>query len=220
MKNKVLQRITFILIILLLCAFYYDMTRVLQGHITYGLIWGFWNMSLIAINIHTFCLLDNPEWSMRFYQYTQVWKAKIQFRRDIRKAKRAASAKGLTFMIDIGSYGGFEISYEKKFAMRFCLGWIAFSIYFVDMENYISNVIEKEKYAKKLVDMVIADGGESVRKRDEGLKKTLAKFQEDPNYELMQEFGKLLMKDVDSLTPKEKKRYDELRNLLNPKKVN
>lgn len=113
-------------------------------------------------------------------------------------------------MIVIGTYGGFQASYEKKFAIRICLGWIAFTIYLVDIENYLSDIIEREKYAKKITDQVEASLN----------KQTLSNLQQDPDYELMQEFGKLLMRDVSSLTSKEKKRYDELRNLLNPKKVN
>lgn len=44
--------------------------------------------------------------------------------------------------------------------------------------------------------------------------KLLNKFKQDPQYELMQEYGKLLMKHIDSFTVEERKRYDELQQLL------
>jgi hypothetical protein len=148
-------------------------------------------------------MFRNPVYARRFWGYYFARRAK-------NRARRARSTKGITFMIVIGTYGGFQASYEKKFAIRICLGWIAFTIYLVDIENYLSDIIEREKYAKKITDQVEASLN----------KQTLSNLQQDPDYELMQEFGKLLMRDVSSLTSKEKKRYDELRNLLNPKKVN
>ncbi len=36
----------------------------------------------------------------------------------------------------------------------------------------------------------------------------------DPQFELKIEFGKLLMKHIDDLTPDERKRYDELKLIL------
>ncbi len=44
--------------------------------------------------------------------------------------------------------------------------------------------------------------------------KLLAKFKQEPNYELQQEFGRLLMRHIDSFTPDERKRYDELKGIL------
>ena len=49
---------------------------------------------------------------------------------------------------------------------------------------------------------------------DAYLEKLLNKFKQDPQYELKQEFGKLLMKHINSLTPEERKRYDELKKIL------
>lgn len=42
----------------------------------------------------------------------------------------------------------------------------------------------------------------------------LNKFKQDPQYELKLEFGKMLMKHIDELTPAERKRYDELKEIL------
>lgn len=44
----------------------------------------------------------------------------------------------------------------------------------------------------------------------------LAKFKQDPNYELNLEFGRLLMIHINDLTPEQRKRYDELKTLLCP----
>ncbi len=49
---------------------------------------------------------------------------------------------------------------------------------------------------------------------DEYLEKTLNKLKTDPQYDLFQEFGKLLMKNVLDLTPAELTRYKELEILL------
>lgn len=44
--------------------------------------------------------------------------------------------------------------------------------------------------------------------------KLLNKFKQDPQYELKKEFGLLLMRHIDSFTPEERKRYEELKELL------
>jgi hypothetical protein len=44
--------------------------------------------------------------------------------------------------------------------------------------------------------------------------KLIAKFKQDTNYELRQEFGRMLFKHIDSFTPKELERYNELKSLL------
>ena len=41
----------------------------------------------------------------------------------------------------------------------------------------------------------------------------MAKFKEDPLWEEQQEFGRMLMRHIDSFTPEERKRYEELKNL-------
>jgi hypothetical protein len=48
-------------------------------------------------------------------------------------------------------------------------------------------------------------------------KKLLNKLKQDPNFELMQEYGRLLMKHINSFTPEERKRYNELGELLKNK---
>lgn len=37
----------------------------------------------------------------------------------------------------------------------------------------------------------------------------------NPNWELTQEFGRMLMRHIDSFTPEERKRYEELIKILN-----
>ena len=46
------------------------------------------------------------------------------------------------------------------------------------------------------------------------LEKMLNKMKLDPQYELKAEFGKLLTKHIDSFTTEERKRYDELKEML------
>lgn len=40
----------------------------------------------------------------------------------------------------------------------------------------------------------------------------IAKFKKDPQYELKQELGRLLLRHINSFTPKELKRYEELKH--------
>jgi hypothetical protein len=49
---------------------------------------------------------------------------------------------------------------------------------------------------------------------DEAANKLLNKLKQDPNFDLMQEYGKLLMRHIDSYSPEERKRYDELTVIL------
>ena len=44
--------------------------------------------------------------------------------------------------------------------------------------------------------------------------KLLNKFKQDPDYELKQEFGNLLMKHILDFTQEERKRYNELKAIL------
>jgi hypothetical protein len=44
----------------------------------------------------------------------------------------------------------------------------------------------------------------------------LNKFKQDPQFELKQEFGMMLMRHIDSFTPAERNRYDELKKILMP----
>ena len=47
------------------------------------------------------------------------------------------------------------------------------------------------------------------------MEKLLDKFKQDPQFELQQEFGRLLMIHIDDFTPEQRKRYDELKEILN-----
>jgi hypothetical protein len=44
--------------------------------------------------------------------------------------------------------------------------------------------------------------------------KLLNKFKQRPNFELECEFGRLLMIHIDDFTPEQRKRYDELKEIL------
>jgi len=44
--------------------------------------------------------------------------------------------------------------------------------------------------------------------------KLITKFKKDPQWELQQEFGRMLLRHIDSFTDQEKIRYEELRRLL------
>jgi hypothetical protein len=52
---------------------------------------------------------------------------------------------------------------------------------------------------------------------EEQYDRLLKKLQQDPQFELRQELGQFLLQHIDSLTPEERKRYDELIELLNQK---
>lgn len=45
----------------------------------------------------------------------------------------------------------------------------------------------------------------------------LNRLKQDPQFELRQELGKMLFRHINSFTPEERKRYDELIELLKPK---
>lgn len=47
--------------------------------------------------------------------------------------------------------------------------------------------------------------------------KLIGKLKQDPQWELQQEFGRMLMRHIDSFTPEERKRYDELKEILTKK---
>jgi hypothetical protein len=44
--------------------------------------------------------------------------------------------KGLSFTLVFGKYGGFYAKFSKQ-DWRICLGWVAFTIYFCDLEAFI-----------------------------------------------------------------------------------
>jgi len=44
--------------------------------------------------------------------------------------------------------------------------------------------------------------------------KLITKFKKDPQYELQQEFGRMLLRHIDSFTDQERIRYEELKRLL------
>ena len=57
---------------------------------------------------------------------------------------------GLSFVVAIGKYGGFHAKADGL-GLRLCLGWIAFTLYFMDIEAAIEKMLEEmEKMAKDL----------------------------------------------------------------------
>jgi hypothetical protein len=44
--------------------------------------------------------------------------------------------------------------------------------------------------------------------------KLIQKFKKDPKWELQQEFGRMLMRHIDSFTNEERDRYEQLKELL------
>ena len=51
--------------------------------------------------------------------------------------------KGISFLICIGSYGGFDLHYSSS-TLRICLGWISFMIFFYDVERGIQSILESK----------------------------------------------------------------------------
>ena len=49
---------------------------------------------------------------------------------------------------------------------------------------------------------------------DSYLEKLIAKLKQDPKWELQQEFGRMLLRHIDSFTEAERIRYEELKQLL------
>ena len=49
----------------------------------------------------------------------------------------------MTITLAIGKYGGFYAQFNSQF-WRICLGWIAITLYFSDLEDFITKLI-KEK---------------------------------------------------------------------------
>jgi hypothetical protein len=51
--------------------------------------------------------------------------------------------KGLTIMLVFGSYGGFYINFKD--CIRICFGWVAFTVYYFDMENILEKTFLTHK---------------------------------------------------------------------------
>jgi hypothetical protein len=56
-------------------------------------------------------------------------------------------------------------------------------------------------------------------KFEQAAQKLLNKLKQNPDFDLMQEYGRMLMRPIDSFTPKEKQRYDELTRILTKQKA-
>lgn len=55
--------------------------------------------------------------------------------------KKYKDDKGISFMMVIGSYGSFHFTLTKHSA-HLCLGWVAFTIFFYDVENALAKMLE------------------------------------------------------------------------------
>lgn len=53
--------------------------------------------------------------------------------------KQTNPNKGISFLIAVGSYGGFY-AYKSKTSIRLCLGWIAFTLFPFDLEDVLTEL--------------------------------------------------------------------------------
>ena len=53
--------------------------------------------------------------------------------------------KGLSISLCVGKYGGFYSQFTPNF-FRVCLGWIALTLWFIDLESFITHLRTKKKY--------------------------------------------------------------------------
>lgn len=53
------------------------------------------------------------------------------------------SKKGISFLTVIGSYGGFHKTITDH-SLHLCVGWIAFTIFFYDVENALAKTLLKD----------------------------------------------------------------------------
>lgn len=49
----------------------------------------------------------------------------------------------MTITLVFGSYGGFYVSFKNSW--RICLGWVALTVYFFDIENVLEDLIDKKQ---------------------------------------------------------------------------
>lgn len=50
--------------------------------------------------------------------------------------------------------------------------------------------------------------------QEKAAEKLLERLKQDPLYDIRQEFGMMLFRHIDSFSPEERSRYEELKNLL------
>lgn len=60
----------------------------------------------------------------------------------MRKINGVILKKGLSFTLCFGTYGGFYTELSN-IQLRICLGFVAFTIYFFDLEDFINNLRRK-----------------------------------------------------------------------------
>jgi hypothetical protein len=55
--------------------------------------------------------------------------------------KKYKSTKGISFLICIGSYGGFHFT-KNASAYHLCLGWLALTLFMYDVENKMAQILK------------------------------------------------------------------------------
>ena len=61
-------------------------------------------------------------------------------------ARKTIIMKGISFLFVIGSYGGFFVTYKSS-SFHICLGFLAMTIFFYDVENAMNNMMQESKEA-------------------------------------------------------------------------
>jgi hypothetical protein len=54
------------------------------------------------------------------------------------------SDRGISFLTVLGSYGSFHFT-KTKHSIHLCIGWIAFTVFFFDVENALARELPKNK---------------------------------------------------------------------------
>ena len=62
----------------------------------------------------------------------------------VSEIKKEYTTKGLSLTLVFGKYGGVYF-FSTSTSWRICLGWVALTIYFVDLEEFITSLKDKVK---------------------------------------------------------------------------
>jgi hypothetical protein len=65
--------------------------------------------------------------------------------------KQYRSKKGISLLFVLGSYGGFHKTITKH-SWHICLGWIAFTVFWYDVESALSKILIEEKPDEEYLD--------------------------------------------------------------------
>jgi hypothetical protein len=58
--------------------------------------------------------------------------------------KQYKSNKGISFLFVLGRYGGFHAT-ATKHSWHFCLAWVAFTVFWYDVESALAKILIEEK---------------------------------------------------------------------------